>query len=204
MRSSLGLALFFLVTFPVFAGELSDYFDKVETLRTNFTQQVIEKGREKTQKSNGVLAIRKPNKFFLEYKKPYKQVYIADGENIWSYDEDLEQVTVKKQEGLLQNTPALILTNPGSLESDYVVQKEEGKEQLSRFNLKPKSTNSNFERLVLQFVGNRLDAMEMHDSFGQVTHLQFRKLQLNPILDNNTFVFKTPEGVDVIRADEKL
>ena len=200
----LSLLLISTLSSPVFAGELADYFDKVETLRANFSQRVIENGKARPQQSSGVLTIQKPDRFLLEYKKPFRQLYIADGENIWSYDEDLEQAIVKKQAGLLQNTPALILTNPKALESDYIVQKELGKDELARFNLKPKSASSNFETLVLQFNGNRLDTMEMHDSFGQVTFLQFSRLQLNPILDENTFNFAAPEGVDVIRADEKL
>ncbi len=198
------LAIGLGISGPAFAKSLKDYFIDVTTMRATFHQTVLDSGNQPLQESEGTIAIRRPQKFNLEYTEPYHQLYVADGENIWAYDDDLEQVTVKKQNALLQNSPALILTNPENLEENYVVAELAKENGLVRFSLKPRGGQGDFEHLILSFKGNRIRLMEIHDNFGQVTFLRFDKVQLNPLLDESVFKFTPPEGVDVIRADEAL
>ena len=147
--------------------------------------------------------VSSPDKFRLNYNKPYKQIYVADGERLWSYDEDLEQVTVKKQEGLLANSPAIILGNPSELSSAYVIQGQGKKNNIDWFHLTPKNPDSQFDHVRLGFTGKNLYAMELYDSFGQRTQLKFSELQYNPKISENTFTFTPPEGVDVIGDTSK-
>ena len=149
-------------------------------------------------KSQGVIKVRRPNQFRLEYTKPYRQLYVADGKQLWSYDEDLEQVIVKPQEGLLNNTPAMILSNPERLDRDYIVSSQGIEANLDWFELKPKREDAHFEAINLAFDQQQLRIMELQDSFGQTTRLEFDEIDRGAYLDSSDFRFTPPAGIDVI------
>lgn len=180
------------------ANELTDYFNNLTTLDADFTQTVYAGTNKPTQKSKGVILVQSPNKFYLEYNKPYKLIYVADGKKLWSYDEDLEQIVVKDQGDLLVNTPAMLLSNPKDLTRLYKVDRTGETEGWIWFELTPKKQNTNFETVSLAFADNKLKAMEMRDSFGQTTRLEFSKVIKNPAIAKKKFTFTPPKGVDVI------
>lgn len=182
---------------------LADYFQGVSTLRANFVQSVHGTVSDRVQKTEGVLAIHRPDRFYLEYTKPYRQLYVADGKTLWAYDEDLEQVTVHRQEGMLQDTPALILTSPERLADSYHIVRRQ-KDDIVVFELMPRDANSQFELISIGFRDKQLVLMELRDALGQTTVLSFSHLQLNPIIDDARFRFTPPDGVDVIQADDQL
>ena len=150
------------------------------------------------QKSEGVIIVKSPNKFYLEYNKPYKLLYVADGKKLWSYDEDLEQVVVKEQGKILIDTPAMLLGNPKDLTKSYHIERIGMSEGFLWFELKPKKDNSNFETVALAFEKNEIRAMEMRDNFGQTTRLLFSNVVKNPKISSKTFKFTPPKDVDVI------
>jgi outer membrane lipoprotein carrier protein len=180
------------------ASELTQYFDNLDTLDATFTQTLYAGNNAPKQESKGFILVKSPDKFYLEYNKPYKLIYVADGKKLWSYDEDLEQVVVKEQGDLLVNTPAMLLSNPKSLTRLYKIDRTGETDGWIWFELTPKSQNSNFETVSLAFKDNHLKAMEMRDSFGQTTRLVFNKVDKNPVIDKNKFIFHPPKGVDVI------
>ena len=182
----------------VTAKSLDDYLGHVKSLTASFSQYVFNESTQEPETSSGRIAVQSPDKFRLDYSKPYKQAYVADGDRIWSYDEDLEQVTVKKQEGLLANSPAMVLGNPSGLKDAYVIQAQGVKKNIDWFYLTPKSPDSQFDHVRLGFTGKNLYVMELYDSFGQRTQLRFSNLQYNPTLRSKEFIFSVPEGVDVI------
>ena len=146
--------------------------------------------------------VQSPNKFRLEYSKPYKQIYVADGKRLWSYDEDLEQVTVKAQANMLTNTPAMVLSNPAELDKIYKVKPQGMDEGVEWFHLTPLQSESGFDFVRLGFVERKLRFFEMQDSFGQTTQLHFTDLKYNTALPKDSFVFTPPAGVDVIEDTE--
>ena len=199
------LAALWLVSSAVSAAPatLAEYFRGVTTLRAHFVQTVQGTVSDRVQKTEGVLAVHRPDRFYLEYTAPYRQLYVADGKKIWAYDEDLEQVTIHRQAGRLQNTPALILTQPEKLSDNYRIVRRE-KDDNVVFELSPRDPNSQFEMISLGFRDTQLVLMELRDALGQTTLLSFTRLQLNPIIDDARFRFTPPEGVDIIRADDEL
>jgi len=180
------------------ATSLDDYLGHVKSMTAAFSQYVFMESTQEPEESTGTISVLSPDKFRLDYNKPYKQVYVADGERLWSYDEDLEQVTVKKQEGLLANSPAIILGNPSELSNAYVIQGQGKKNNIDWFHLTPKNADSQFDHVRLGFTGKNLYVMELYDSFGQRTQLKFSELQYNPTISAATFTFTPPDGVDVI------
>ena len=195
--------LFLICTFVVtsmqlHASELTDYLNNLYTFQANFTQSVFAANNQAKQISKGLIVVKSPDNFYLEYNEPYKLIYVADGKKLWSYDEDLEQVVVKAQGNLLINTPAMLLGNPKDLTSSYRIEKTGVVEGWLWFELTPKKDNSNFETVGLAFDGDKLVAMEMRDNFGQTTRLEFNHVKKNPTLTKNRFKFVPPKGVDVI------
>jgi len=189
---------FVLSSFQLNASELTDYLSNLHTFKANFTQFVFSVSKKEQQKSQGTIIVKSPNKFYLEYSQPYKTLYVADGEKLWSYDEDLEQVVVKAQGDLLINTPAMLLGNPKDLTKSYFIENKGIIESLLWFELTPKKDDSNFETVSLVFDDAELIAMEMRDNFGQVTRLGFSNIEKNPPLAANQFKFIPPKDVDVI------
>lgn len=182
----------------LYASELTDYLNSLHSFKADFVQSVISPNNKPLQKSRGVIIVKSPDKFYLDYSQPYKLVYVADGKQLWSYDADLEQVVVKEQGNLLINTPAMLLGNPQDLTRSYRIEKTGIIDKWLWFELTPKTENSNFETVSLAFANKELIAMEMKDSFGQTTRLAFSKVIKNPKISNKTFTFIPPEGVDVI------
>lgn len=192
------ICTFVLTSTQLHASELTDYLNNLYTFQADFTQSVFAANNQAKQKSKGLIVVKSPNNFYLEYNEPYKLLYVADGKKLWSYDEDLEQVVVKEQGNLLINTPAMLLGNPKDLTRSYRIEKTGVVEGWLWFELTPKKDNSNFETVGLAFDGAELIAMEMRDNFGQTTRLEFNKVIKNPTIKKNQFKFVPPEGVDVI------
>jgi len=181
-----------------YSSELTNYLNNLNTFQAEFTQTVFTANNNEKQKRKGLIAVKNTNKFYLEYNKPYKLIYVADGKKLWSYDEDLEQVVVKEQGSLLVDTPAMLLGNPKDLTRSYRIERAGITDGWLWFELTPKKVDSNFEAVSLAFDNEQLIAMEMRDNFGQTTRLEFTNVVKNPILALNQFNFTPPKGVDVI------
>lgn len=183
------------------AKSLDDYLGHVKSLSARFEQFVYNEAAHRPEKSFGRLHVASPDRFRLEYDKPYKQLYIADGKRLLSYDEDLEQVTIKPQKDILANSPAMVLSNPAALETAYVVQHQGLRDNVDWFYLTPRNPDSGFDHVRLGFAGKNLYVMELFDSFGQKTQLHFSELRYNAGISADTFTFTPPAGVDVIGDD---
>ena len=103
------------------AGSLEQYFVNLKTLKANFTQSLVQ-GEGKSKKMHGILYIKSPNQFRLDYTDPYVQIYVADGKKLWQYDADLEQVIIKPQGQILANLPIIVLSNTKKLQENYHVE----------------------------------------------------------------------------------
>jgi outer membrane lipoprotein carrier protein len=188
-----------LLAFNVQAQSLETRFAGLDSFSAEFTQKLFDADQVMQEETSGVLRVQRPNRFNLEYRQPYYQLYIADGKELYFYDKDLEQVTVKSQEGMLENTPAMLLSNPAKLDQLYHVKPQGEEDGLFWYELTPKQQGGSFERINLAFKSNELRIMELLDSFNQTTRLMFKNIQRNPDLNPKLFRFTPPKGVDVIR-----
>lgn len=182
---------------------LNDFFKNVHSLRANFEQIVTDPRGKTVQTAKGTFAMQRPNKFRWDYQQPYEQTIVADGTKLWVYDKDLEQVTVKKLDEALGNTPALLLSGARPLEEKFritpLADKSDG---LTWLELLPKESDTSFLSMRLAFGKQHLEVMELTDSFQQVTRLQFSKIQSNGTASANEFKFIPPKGVDVVGNSE--
>jgi chaperone LolA len=181
--------------------KLQAFVRDTQSARSNFTQAVLDKSGKATQPASGKLAFLRPGKFRWEYEKPYKQVIVGDGQKLWVYDEDLQQVTVKKLEGALGSSPAALLAGSNEIEEHYNLNAIGMKRGLDWLEAYPKSSDSMFQKVRMGFKGNTLDTMELHDQLGQITVIRFSRIERNPKLAGDFFTFAPPPGADVIEDD---
>jgi outer membrane lipoprotein carrier protein len=186
---------------PAAAGgidRLNQFTSGTRTMRGEFEQRIYDRSRRVTQQSKGTLAFARPGKFRWTYAKPYAQVIVGDGAKVWIYDEDLNQVTVKKLDLALGSTPAALLAGNNEALKAFDLRDEGERDGLEWVEATPKDKEGNFERIRIGFGANGPEAMELADSFGQTTVLRFTKLERNPSLDAALFRFAPPKGADVI------
>jgi outer membrane lipoprotein carrier protein len=177
---------------------LEGFLDGMTTMEADFIQTLHDARGELVEQSAGQLWLARPGRFRLHYTNPYDQLYVADGERVWMYDRDLEQVTVRAQSEALSGAPALLMTASEPLEENFVI-KELGKhEGFHWLELIPRDRDSNFDFVRLAIEEKTLRAMEMVDGFGQTTRLLFDRVERNPGLRADAFRFTPPPGVDVI------
>jgi outer membrane lipoprotein carrier protein len=184
------------------AGEgeerLGRFLEGLDTMESSFIQTLIDPSGELIEESRGTLWLSRPGRFRLNYTNPYEQLYVADGEKIWMYDRDLEQVTVKPQADALGSTPAMLLSSTEPLQNNFDITELGAHEGFQWLELKPIAADSNFDFVRLALEGDVLRAMEMIDGFGQTTRLYFEKVARNPAVSEDKFRFEPPPGVDVI------
>lgn len=203
----LGLALSALAHPPApaaVAPRLEAFLAEIRTLRARFVQEIVDEAGAPVQRSSGTVAVLRPGRFRWDYREPYRQLIVADGERLWIYDEDLAQVTVRPQAEALTRTPLQILTERAGRALEGFRLRELGlREGLEWVELRPAGDGgeADFERILVGFDGPRLARMELVDAFGQTVRLRFEAVERNPRLDPSLFRFEPPSGVDVVRGD---
>ena len=182
------------------AREQLDAFSRgIDGLSANFAQRVYGPNGDVKDKSGGTVKLRAPRQFRWEVTQPFPQLIVADGDNLWVYDPDLEQVNVRNQSAEENSSPLAVLIDPSELERQFTV-KEGGRSQgLDWLELRPKKPeDAPFERARLGFGAAGLVRMDLHDGLGQRTVLGFSAWKRNPAFAADTFAFTPPAGVDVV------
>lgn len=190
-----------LSSFPAAAGgiaELKAFLAETRSAKASFVQVVVGKSGRKPQESAGIMAFSRPGKFRWSYEKPYQQLLVSDGVKLWSYDKDLEQVTIKKLGAALGSSPVAILAGNSDIEKSFTLSEPGTVDGLEIVDAIPKDKDSTFARVRIGFADKQPRLMEVRDNFGQVTTLVFSSFERNPSLSNGMFSFTPPKGVDVV------
>ncbi|WP_372524651.1 outer membrane lipoprotein chaperone LolA [Piscinibacter sp.] len=200
MKKSLVAALFTLTSFAAHADAvetLKEFVRDVKTGRAAFTQTVTSPDGVKKKTSKGSFEFSRPNRFRFTYVKPFEQVIVGDGQKVWIYDADLNQVSSRKFSQALGATPAALLAG-GSLEQDFELASLPAKGGLDWAQATPKAKEGAFESVRVGFRGKELAALEIVDSFGQRSLLQFSQMAANAPVSADSFKFTVPPGADLI------
>jgi outer membrane lipoprotein carrier protein len=205
LRLLLGVAC--LLASPlVLAGsalETADkFFKDLHSMEADFHQQVLTSEGKLQQESDGHVWILRPGKFRWNYLTPYKQQLVADGQRLWSYDEDLAQVSVQPMDKVFSATPAMLLSGNEPLEKVFRLQEQPADDGQQQVLLTPKSDDSSVIEVHLFFVKGQLSRIEARDNFGNTTTFTFSKLVRNAAVDENIFRFVPPPDVDVVGDTE--
>ena len=204
--------------------QLEEFVRDVKTGQAAFSQTVTSPDGTRTKTSSGRFEFSRPNRFRFSYTKPFEQAIVADGTKVWIFDADLNQVSSRKLDKALGGTPAVLLAG-GSLSKEFVLAPQPDKDGLSWVLATPRGTEhpqataaqqpppkgveesssgralpqeTAFQSVRVGFRGKTLASIEIVDSFGQRSVLQFSQFEANPVLKADHFVFKVPPGADVI------
>ena len=176
---------------------LKEFVRDVKTGHAAFTQTVTSPDGAKKKTSTGNFDFSRPNRFRFTYTKPFEQVIVGDGQKVWIYDADLNQVSSRKFSQALGSTPAALLAG-AALDKDFELSALPAKDGLDWALALPKAKEGAFQSMRVGFRGKELAAVEIIDSFGQRSLLQFSQMLANTTVAPDTFKFSAPAGADVI------
>lgn len=209
MKKLLAPLVFALATAAAQADGLQALEHFVKTARSgraDFTQVVTAPPRDgqaaRSKTSTGTFEFSRPNRFRFEYRKPYQQTLVADGQTLWLYDVDLNQVTARKQDAVLGSTPAALIAaapDVDALRKDFDLKSAPEKDGLQWVRATPRSKDGQLSSVRIGFRGEALSVLEIQDSFGQKSVMSFDNLKLNVPIPAGTFQFAPPKGADVLR-----
>jgi outer membrane lipoprotein carrier protein len=169
----------------------------VKTGRANFTQTVTSPDGAKKKTSTGSFEFSRPNHFRFSYARPFEQVIVGDGQKVWIYDADLNQVSARKMNQAIGATPAALLAG-GSIEKDFDLASQPAKDGIDWVLATPKVKDGPFQSVRVGFKAKDLAAIEITDSFGQRSLLTFSQMMPNVNIPAESFKFVVPKGADVI------
>jgi len=202
MRYSI-LLVFTALCAPALAAESArtrlDAFAKdLRSVSAHFEQQAFDPKGGAGRTSRGDLALKAPRQFRWDTVAPYKQLIVADGEKVWIYDADLEQVSVRAQGTEEAHSPLTVLTDLSQLDRDFATSEEGEHDGLTWLRLKSKDKDPQFAYADLGFDAGGLTRMRFEDTLGDRTEIRFSDWQRNPQLAADAFRFTPPKGVDVV------
>jgi outer membrane lipoprotein carrier protein len=185
---------------------LEVFVKTVKTGRADFTQVVTAPAKEgqapRVKTSSGTFEFSRPNRFKFIYKKPFEQSIVADGQTLWLFDVDLNQVTARKQSQVLGSTPAALIASAsdvGALRADFLLTAGPDKDGLEWVLATPKAKDTSLQSVAVGLRAGGLVTLEILDSFGQKSTLHFTTFVANKPVQASDFEFKPPPGADVIR-----
>lgn len=201
--------IFLLLSFSATADdaravqELKSLLSGLKTLQADFTQTVLNDDLEAVRESSGTFKLQRPEvtgmgKFRWDYTAPFEQVIVGDGVNLWTFDPELEQATVKPMQETLASSPASLLTGSAPVEEEFEIREIGKSGELYWIGLKPAVQDTDFENVRVALRNGELATMELHDNLGQTTRIQFENVRRDVAIDPVEFRFTPPEDADVI------
>lgn len=185
---------------------LESFMKGTQSGRADFSQTVTSPPKDgqaaRTKTSSGSFEFLRPGKFRFVYKKPFEQTIVADGQTLWLYDVDLNQVTQRSQSQALGSTPAALLASApdlSALKTEFTLESAAEQDGLQWVQASPKTKDGQLKSVRVGFAGEQLAALDILDSFGQRSLIRFTGMQANAALPAATFQFKPPSGADVVR-----
>ena len=187
-------------------NDLESFVRNVKSGRADFTQVVTAPPRDgqvaRSKTSSGTFEFARPGRFKFTYKKPFEQLIVADGQTVWLYDVDLNQVTARKQAQALGSTPAALIASSAdikALQNDFNLADAADQDGSQWVLGSPKAKDNQLQSVRVGFRQNQLEKLEIVDTFGQKSVITFSGFQTNAVINPELFQFKPPAGADVVR-----
>jgi outer membrane lipoprotein carrier protein len=201
-------AVFLILSFNVFADGVSDlntFANNITSMSAEFSQVVFDTIGLKLQDVQGVMLFKRPNKFRWDYLKPYQNQIISDGDRLFMYDQDLRQVSINPIAKVSGSTPLLIIAGK-NIEKYFTLKNiddqsyNEVSQNIKWVEATPKEEGAGFSKVILGLSDNKLLVMKIVDAFEHTTTISFKNAKYNISLVDNDFLFKLPNGVDVVQS----
>ena len=200
------LIILFTLSFPCFSmavdspeSQIFRLLASINSFSSDFTQTLIDEKGVAFQTLSGNLHAKKPDKVYWTVLNPAMQKIISNGNRLWIYDADIEQVIVEPYRNNPQTNPiSLLLGNPEQLNKKFeLIAQSNAASPKQWFSLNPRESNAFYSSLKIEFENQQLSAISFKDNLGQTTQLELLNFKLNPKLTDQFFNFDIPDGVDV-------
>jgi len=185
---------------PAAGSPLQSFVEASRTLSGQFEQVLFDARDSVQERSTGAFWLQRPGQFRWEYRSPYPQTLLSDGERLWLYDPDLAQVTVRPLAEALASAPAALLTGEGLVAQAFAVERLRENGAVTWYALTPRSDAGDFRRVELALEDNVPVQVILYDNFDQRTVITFSRLQVNQPLPSSRFEFEAPPGVEVVEG----
>lgn len=180
--------------------QLQSFVDRVKSATGEFRQEQAGKdGASRVQ--TGTFAFQRPGKFRWQVLKPYAQLIVSDGQHVYQYDPDLEQVTERRAGQAIGASPAALLFGSGSLDESFTVQSRPDRDGLQWLRAVPRTPDAGFTHVDIGFADGLPRRLELLDAFGQTSRIEFSGLKANPGIPASQFQFTVPKGADLVKMD---
>lgn len=187
---------------PSAQHQLEAFASNMNSFSANFSQQIRSANGHLEEPESGQFKLLRPNLFRWDYGGEYPQQIVADGSQVWIYDLELEQVSIKPQAQSVDESPALVLLQPEKLDEFFVVTElGEDLNGSAMLSMTPRSKDAAFERIILALRDNIPQILILEDGFGQRTEISFTEQLMNPEIETDQFQFTAPDGTDVIGGE---
>ena len=187
------------------ATKLTAILKEFGSSRGNFTQTRISKEKTIIERSAGYFRVQSPSRLVWVYTNPFSHSIVIDGTTLWLYDPDLEQVTRKDLDLQSPQIPSVLLTDYFDIPEQYDISTDKDRSLADAswtwFDLTPKRI-ANFVSVSIGVHEQQVTKVELKDTLGQLTVLEFNSLQTELEFDDAEFQFIPPEGVEIIDALE--
>ena len=177
---------------------LEQFLNATNTLQADFRQRLLDPGGVLMQESAGQFSLKRPGKFSWDYKQPYAQQIVSNGQKIWIYDSELEQVSVKPYSDVLSGAPVILLDQRRDLDQEFVVEDKGQVDDQYWVSLTPRKDDNEFKNIRVGMDDKQLRTIMLVDAFEQTTIIEFEHLKINPPLADEQFEFSPPPGTDVV------
>ncbi|TSH90782.1 outer membrane lipoprotein chaperone LolA [Verticiella sediminum] len=182
------------------AGQLRAFVKDVRSASGSFTQVTTgAQGAGGGQQQAGSFAFQRPGKFRWAVEQPYEQLVVSDGQQLYQYDPDLAQVSVRAAEAAIGNAPAQVLFGSGSIDASFKLEPLSARDDLAWLRAVPLTSEAGFSHMDIGFADGLPMRIELLDAFGQTTRIEFTTILPNPDLPAGAFEFAPPPGTDVVR-----
>ena len=187
-------------TSVVVSGEqyLQQFLDEARTLQAEFYQELSDADGQLVEVASGTMSLERPNRFLWRYRDPLEQLVLADGQNLWIYDIELDQATVTPLSDVIEATPAMLLSGDEAVRDSFDTLENFSADDLSWVRLAPNVPGSDFRSISIGFRDGELARLELIDGLEQITRIEFSEVVVNQNLTLGLFDFDPPDGVDVI------
>jgi len=179
--------------------QLKSFVQQVRTATGSFLQTVVGPQGQTRRPQSGQFSFERPGRFKWEVISPYAQLIISDAKQVYQFDPDLNQVTVRKVDQAIGASPAAILFGTGQLDTVFEVTAQPDRDGVSWLRAKPRNGDAGFVHLDLGMSDGLPVRIVLLDAFGQTTRVELSGIQRNPPLPASTFEFVAPAGADVVR-----
>jgi len=177
---------------------LERFLENMQTLEANFKQTLVDDHGIELESASGVVFLNRPDNFRWDYKIPYTQTIVTNGDTLWCYDEDLEQVTIRDASTSIENTPSAIFGSYEDIDAQFIIIELGNIEEFDWVELTPRDIESQYNSIRLGFETDKLGMMVIFDNLGQVTRIDFTEEVLNKKMDDSIFNFEPPQGIDIL------